>query len=77
MLRPDLVIGERCRIEPLDMKSVFVCTRMAWHGDGARTRDKLCSGTINYSLCSRTLCSGTQLITACVAGHVAGHDFNY
>ena len=61
MLRPDLVIGERCRIEPLDMKSVFVCTRMAWHGDGAWTRDKLCSGT--------------QLITACVAGHcVAGHN---
>ena len=34
MLRPDLVVGERCRIEPLDMKSGFVRTRMvmAWHG---------------------------------------------
>ena len=34
MLRPDLVVGERCRIEPLDMKSDFVRTRMvmAWHG---------------------------------------------
>ena len=28
MLRPDLVVGERCRVEPLDMKSDFVRTRM-------------------------------------------------